>query len=163
MISKSRSKQKGKWMKKRGFIYGLLVIGILFVMFRFSGQNTDASNGLSSRLAEWILSVIKPHYSGRDLNTFNLILRKIAHFVLYALLGIGLAGLIRSLWPKHAFLLVMVLGALAAVLDESHQYFVQGRNASFYDVLLDSSGVFTGSFIYHIIAGFWNRRKSKRQ
>ena len=118
-------------MKKRGFIYGLLVVGILFVMFRFSGQNTDVSNGLSSRLAEQILSFFSPRYTGRDLHTVNLVIRKIAHFVLYALLGIGLAGLIRNLWPKRVLLLVVVFGALAAMLDESHQYFVQGRSASF--------------------------------
>ena len=150
-------------MKKRGFIYGLLVAGILFMMFRFSGQNTDVSNGLSGWLAERILSVLKPGYTGSDLDTLNFVVRKIAHFVLYTLLGLGLAGLIQNLHPKRALLIVMVLGVLAAMLDESHQYFVQGRNASVYDVLLDSCGVLTGGLAFQLTAGLWSRRKNRRQ
>jgi len=45
----------------------------------------------------------------------------------------------------------VVIGALYALTDEIHQYFVAGRACQLSDVLIDSVGVFLGVCLYSII------------
>lgn len=82
---------------------------------------------------------------GTGLGGWDLVLRKIAHAVEYAILGAllaratGLAGL--------AFL----LGMLYAVSDEIHQAFVPGRMGSPLDVAIDAMGVVIGVALWQLV------------
>ncbi len=75
---------------------------------------------------------------GTGLGTWDLVLRKIAHFCEYAVLG-GL--LLRALGRE---LVAVAAGALYAASDELHQHFVPGRHAAFRDVAIDAAGVVAG-------------------
>ncbi len=137
------------------------VIGLLFyflVICRFSAQDADASGGLSLSVAKsiagFVLSFKKEHTISDVVSLagyFEHPLRKLAHFIEYALLGgffggafIPIAGNLRKLTDNGRLrglyifnvLFVMVLAAC----DEYHQYFVPGRYASFWDVILDTFG-----------------------
>ena len=72
------------------------------------------------------------------LGLWDLVLRKLAHLVEYAVLG---ALLLRALRREPA---AIALGSLYAVTDEIHQSFVAGRHGSPLDWLIDTLGVVAG-------------------
>ncbi len=86
----------------------------------------------------FFLSSIPDLQSGLE-KVYDLILRKIAHLLEYAVLFLLLARpLDKNL--KQA----LVIGIIYALLDEFHQSFVPGRNMALADVCFDSAGVFLG-------------------
>jgi VanZ family protein len=72
------------------------------------------------------------------LGTWDLVLRKLAHFAEYAILG---ALLLRALRREPAAVLV---GSAYALTDEVHQAFVTGRQGSALDWAIDTAGVILG-------------------
>ena len=72
------------------------------------------------------------------LGTWDLVLRKLAHTVEFAILG---ALLLRAL---RAELPALAAGIAYAVTDEVHQLFVEGRRGSVVDVLIDGVGAAVG-------------------
>jgi VanZ family protein len=75
---------------------------------------------------------------GTGLGTWDLVLRKLAHFCEYAVLGFLL---FRALGREP---LAAVLGVAYAGSDELHQHFVRGRHAAFRDAAIDAAGVLAG-------------------
>jgi VanZ family protein len=75
---------------------------------------------------------------GTDLGTWDLVLRKLAHFGEYAVLGLLL---VRAFGREP---LAGATGVAYAATDELHQHFVRGRHAAFRDVAIDSAGVLAG-------------------
>ncbi len=80
------------------------------------------------------------------LGTWDLVLRKLAHVVEYAVLGVLL---VRALRVMPAF----AAGVAYAVSDEIHQHFVRGRHASVLDVVIDGAGVAAGIFLFVRLRG----------
>jgi VanZ family protein len=67
--------------------------------------------------------------------------RKLIHFAEYALLCfLWWRALVRVTSPRRAALLAFVLASGYANTDEVHQTFVEGRNGSTLDWLIDSAG-----------------------
>ena len=79
---------------------------------------------------------------GTDLGTWDLVLRKLAHLVEFAILGFLLARALRR-EPAAA-----LLASLYAATDEVHQAFVPGRHASPLDWLIDTVGVVAGVLLF---------------
>ena len=75
---------------------------------------------------------------GTGLGTWDLVLRKLAHAFVFAVLG---ALLYRALRREP---LAIALGSAYAVTDEIHQIFTSGRHASPFDWLIDTIGVLAG-------------------
>jgi VanZ family protein len=75
------------------------------------------------------------------LGVWDEVLRKGAHLIEYAILGILLFRALERELP--AFL----LGVAYAITDEVHQHFVQGRHASPFDVAFDAAGVALGLLV----------------
>lgn len=128
----------------------ILLILQMTLIFCFSAQKADKSKDLSESFTYKILSLLYPDFSEMEENEqielteyFQFYVRKLAHFGLYALLGLysflnfvsyrGLPFVFRCIF---AFL----LSALYAVSDEYHQTFVDGRVGCVQDVIIDSSG-----------------------
>ncbi len=76
-----------------------------------------------------------------ELGIWDLVLRKLAHLVEYAVLG---ALLYRALRREPA---AVALGSLYAVTDELHQAFVPGRQGHALDWVIDTVGVVAGVFL----------------
>jgi VanZ family protein len=79
---------------------------------------------------------------GTGLGTWDVVLRKLAHFAEFAVLGVLLARAVRNLPAAFA------LASLYAVTDEVHQLFVPGRAGSPLDWLVDAAGAGTGVLLY---------------
>jgi len=79
---------------------------------------------------------------GTGLGTWDLVLRKVAHAVEFAVLG---ALLSRALADARV---AFAAGVAYAVSDEVHQSFVPGRLGSPLDVLIDAAGVALGVLLW---------------
>jgi VanZ family protein len=75
---------------------------------------------------------------GAELGTWDLVLRKLAHFGEYSVLGLLL---VRAFGREP---LAAAAGVAYAASDELHQHFVRGRHAAFRDIAIDSAGVLAG-------------------
>jgi len=88
--------------------------------------------------------------SEESINLVHHCVRKTAHAVEYAILGfliwrvVQSAPALASHRPARHFRLALLLAALYAVTDETHQIFVPGRDAAVRDVLLDTCGAGLG-------------------
>jgi VanZ family protein len=71
------------------------------------------------------------------LGTWDLILRKIAHIAIFALLWLTVAR--ATEWRRPV--LAAVIAVLYAASDEVHQSFVEGRHGTPVDVLIDAVGI----------------------
>jgi VanZ family protein len=80
------------------------------------------------------------------LGGWDTILRKLAHFAEYAILG---ALLVRAL---AAYVPAIAAAIAYAISDEIHQAFVPGRYASALDVAIDAAGVLIGVLLYERFA-----------
>jgi len=87
--------------------------------------------------------------SGRRL-TFGVY--KLAHLVVFTVLGVFVAGAIGHLRTPRAAWWAWVLVVLYAIGDEIHQAFVPGRTPLVTDVAIDSIGGLVGIFTY-LLAG----------
>ena len=85
------------------------------------------------------------------LGTWDLVLRKLAHMAEYGLLFLLW---LRALGTNHGLAAAAVTLAYAAT-DELHQSFVEGRNGTPVDVLIDAAGV-------AIAAGLYRRSRASR-
>lgn len=127
-------------------IFAILVIGIMATVFFFSSQSGGESNHLSQGILEHILSFFQIHVDSMKLDQYNLVLRKIAHFSLYFLLGTGAMGfsLTTPLKTKYCIMFSILFCVLFAATDEYHQFLLGTRNGNVLDVLLDSMGAMVG-------------------
>ncbi len=88
-----------------------------------------------------------------------LLVRKLAHFTEYAVLG-ALLWLDWRLLGRGRLLLPLGAGLLFAAADEFLQTFIPGRSGEVLDVLLDFSGVLAAVLLARLIR---NRKEKKRR
>lgn len=90
-----------------------------------------------------------------DLNKFILNFDKIAHFVVYFVLGIFLqVFFIINLDLKRKqiyYIIIISIGFTFALSDEYHQIFVPNREPDFYDLIFDFLGIIFSLFFLKII------------
>ena len=117
----------------------------LAVLFYFSGQSGEESGELSGRLAAALLRHMP--FLNVSQETFNHILRKLAHFGIFAVEGflvrIGFAG-VRPYGRGNLIISVIACG-FVAVLNELHQLTSAGRACMPQDMLLDAFGAAVGA------------------
>lgn len=148
-----------KWIKKNSIVLSLvLVLAVMVMIFCFSAQNGQQSGAMSGKITRWVLSLVIPDFSEFSpekqdsfLRTVGLIIRKLAHFSEYALLGFSLLLHIHQIEKKTRVRLPWLwawgVGTLYAASDEFHQGFVAGRGPSVVDVMIDSAGVIAGVLV----------------
>lgn len=108
---------------------------------------SDASGALSLWLPVVVWAAVIFTFSAvpnltTGLGTWDILLRKAAHFTEYAILG----GLLLRAFGRE--LPAFVAGVAYAATDELHQHFVRGRHASPVDVLIDAVGVILGIYVF---------------
>lgn len=135
---------------------------ILFMMFGFSNQDGNESSRASSLFVDYIIKALNLSDAQETVSKVTLIIRKLAHFTIFAALGMSLGGVSYNLFTKRRFLCAASAGLLVAVLDESHQIFVSGRTASVKDVLIDFSGALCGAAFMFLIIYIVKKLREKR-
>lgn len=134
----------------------------MLVIFSFSSDTGKDSSLKSDGLINSTLNVFGYNLSPRDkkmiLKYMVKPIRKLAHFIIYLLLGICVISFLREFGDvSNTFILYALLFCfLYASSDEVHQLFVVGRNGSLIDVLIDSLGSFLGILLYRL---FYRRRR----
>lgn len=135
--------------KKRVWLWLVLTLLWLAFIFLRSARSAPQSNDESLSLLYYIQMLL-------PWMTHNL-LRKLAHFGEFAILGVLLTG---TYFSARRFSLPkpILFGLLAALCDETIQLFVPGRSGNIKDVWIDLSGVVLGTLFAWLI--FRLRRRS---
>ena len=129
-----------------------LCIALLCLILAFIWGNSLLPGTASSAFSNWfrdILAAIFPFLSAGETGGGG-VLRKLAHFTEFAMLGAACGWLYAMLFPEQVrqILLAVASGFLAACVDETIQRFVPGRNGCATDVGIDTVGVVTGIILF---------------
>ena len=149
-------------MKK--IILWILVISWALMIFMFSHQPADLSDGVSLSIGEQIIKIAVslniidiPITADADggiealAESINHFIRKTAHFMIFLIFGVLvflLSGCYKDIKPS--LLISLAVCFLYAVSDEVHQIFIPGRAGMIKDVFLDFSGSVTGIFLLYL-------------
>ena len=147
--------------KQQASIFLCLLLLWMGVIFSFSAQKADESSQISSGISYQLVHELDEKLSlGWSEKKENAIaegiefpIRKAAHMTEYAILGWLFMGSF-SAWKikkQHKFLLAQAGTMLYAATDEYHQTFVQGRDGSIRDVLIDGAGCLIGLCLLAIV------------
>lgn len=148
----------------------ILLFGTFYIIFGFSSQDGEESGGISSRVTEFILEKsntyknIEENRQDEIFERTEKIIRKIAHFSIYALVGSLLMGLVSTfkLKEKNRILISLILGVLYATSDEIHQLFSPGRSAQITDVYIDTLGILVGIFVILLFIKIFEKIKLQK-
>ena len=140
--------------RKRHSFISILVMVFIFVHSAMPGDLSSAESNIIVRFIALMVEV--------DSDFLGFLVRKMAHFTEYAVLGACLQVNVKdwmSLYNKKISSLRQVtiawmLGTIYAVTDEFHQQFVPGRACAFLDVCIDSFGVLIGTIVVVVIFRF---------
>ena len=147
-------------MKKKScwILVGLMVIFI----FSNSAASAGTSNGMSLTVSEWVRPVLNTVGLHPETDFLNFVIRKLAHFSEYALLGCLIAIAYRLQpwsWMKSKAALLPFF--IIPVLDENLQRFSAGRSCELRDMLIDSAGMAAGLFLAIVLLGIVGHQKKQ--
>lgn len=141
------------------FIFLLLTIAVMVIIFLFSSENSDDSSDTSGNFTRIVINLfvgdydeLSPERQQEIWSEADHIIRKTAHFTIYMSLGFCAScavGKRRAVSKKTAAVIGFCF--FYACTDEIHQHFTPGRACRFTDVLIDTTGAFTGT-IFSFIA-----------
>lgn len=131
----------------------ILVAFVMIAIFLFSNQTADVSSSVSGGIISAITDFLANLF-GVPCSTlpskaipYHGTIRKIAHFLIYMLLGFLLTNALSVSGVKSSrriFAISLLVAVLYAASDEFHQIFVPGRSGEIRDVIIDSTGAFSG-------------------
>lgn len=116
------------------YILMLLIIVVCCMIFSFSNDVGEKSSKKSSSISYFIVSIkyknlteLQTKYKA---NYVEQIIRKVAHFSIYALLGILIISCLVTFKGRliNKFNIAVILSFIYACSDEFHQKFVPGRS-----------------------------------
>lgn len=137
---------------KTRYIFLILTVLVAVVIFYMSSRDATESADMSGAVVMDIFGRLLGLF-GVDLNdpetfsTVDHIIRKLAHFSEYAVLGVCMAICVKAFDKPNYFTVILTLTScfLYACSDEFHQYFVPGRSMQFTDAMIDTAGAATGT------------------
>ena len=169
----------GAAMSKRThvIIAALAVVAMCGFIFFMSARPSGESGAMSMEIVQRIIEFVVPGFADLSpseqlakMKLVDHIVRKIAHFSEYALLGILAFNLVRLLTTRSGqvlptfrwMFLSWALATAYAITDEVHQIFVPGRSCMPTDVLIDSAGVLAGVLLFVGVLALVGRVRSSR-
>ena len=130
----------------------ILLLGTMTIIFGFSSQDGKESGNISKKITEQIVKRI-PQIQEKEqeekeiiINKKEKVIRKIAHFSIYTVVGILVMAFISTyqIKEKDRIIISTIIGIIYACSDEIHQSFVPGRSPMITDVMIDTMGVILG-------------------
>ena len=155
--------------RKYCFVILIALLSILSACYIFSNslQPSKESNVRSDKVITVVKGIIDPQ-NHIPPEKMNFLVRKTAHVLEYAVLGVCLSGLCLYMGGKNgkSYLFMGLFFALAtAVTDEYIQSFLD-RNSQVTDVLIDFSGAVLGflmvELVYRLVVCVKRKKKSTK-
>ncbi len=129
-------------------------------------QNSDQSKALSNGVLSHLLALCKgvsvDDISYEELKKYSHLIRKVAHFTVFFMLGTLSCWSAWVVFKKHYMSISFIFCVLYACLDEAHQFFSDGRTPLVKDVFIDSAGAFIGISLVSLIIFCVKGRKNVR-
>lgn len=129
---------------KLSIVLVLIWASLIFIMSSFDA--TDSSNQ-----SNFIVNIISNILNIENARLLSLIIRKLAHFTEYLILGFLTINMLNKNDISKKYLLSILICIIYATSDEIHQIFVPGRAYQIRDILIDSMGSITGVYLYKLI------------
>lgn len=125
-------------------------MAIIFTMSSFNSiESVNQSN--------YIVNIISNVLNINNIELLNLIIRKLAHYIEYLILGILVINMFIKNNIPQSYLISIIFCVIYAISDEIHQFLIPGRACQIKDILIDSIGSITGIYLYKLIS---KRKKS---
>ena len=131
-------------LTKKRFNLILVIIWMTFIFAMSSFNSTE-----SSSQSNFIVDIVSKILNIDNIELLSLIIRKLAHFTEYFILGLFVYNLIYGYNKKKYVALIICI--LYAMSDEIHQLFVPGRSCQMLDVCIDSIGSMLGIYLLSFI------------
>lgn len=151
----------------------LFLFLLYLIIFGFSAQDSQESGDLSRMISEKCVEFVNV-LTGKKWSVlfmeemaayFEHPIRKLAHFMEYACMGILVYTMWRP-WKERGrvlYLLTLIWVFVSAAGDEIHQLFVPGRYGCLADVLLDTCGGGTGILLCVLCEKIWHKYRTSRK
>lgn len=143
------------------YVSFLLALAVAVLIFSMSSQSSSKSSATSGSIISAVAGLLNRNFDEMTLSeqtdyiqSFQFIVRKAAHFSVYALLSFFLSSgflTFYNLKKQWRLLFAYLIAVLYAVSDEIHQFFVPGRSCELRDVIIDSCGALLGLGIVVLI------------
>jgi VanZ family protein len=145
------------------FLSWLSVIGWMSFIFLLSMQVGEDSAELSGGFVEFLSPFIKVFVPNASADTLHLIIRKMAHLTEFLILGILLVNALRQHFneKKEIYGLSFIISVLFAMSDEIHQLFINSRDGSIVDVLIDTFGIVIGLLLFEAFVQIFKRNRAE--
>jgi MYXO-CTERM domain-containing protein len=148
----------GSW-RGRARRYVPLLAWTCFILYASTGAMSAANTSL---VIEPLLRWLVPDISQARLDATHFVVRKIAHFVEYALLALLAArafrGSSKSFLSRRWLVAALAFVVAVALVDEFNQSFNPARTGTIKDSLLDSVGGFTALAVVALLRARRRRR-----
>ena len=146
------------------YILIICIIVLCCKIFALSSQDGGVSAGTSRQFTEILLKTLGLECNDRTIEIINPVIRKVAHFSVYMLLGfLTMCTCETFKWQRvYKFDFSIMFAFVFACSDELHQRLVPGRSGEFADVCLDTVGAMLGVLIVLAIALICVQIKKKK-
>ena len=143
--------------------YIILILWMILI-FWFSNQNgtisSEMSDGLISEVVKFIEIILKNSFGNeKNIEAFAFLIRKVAHFFLYFVLGILWMNLLKehrvSLGKQVIYSLLFCI--MYACSDEIHQLFIPGRSGNIIDTMIDTTGSLCSIITIYLFKKYKNK------
>lgn len=132
-------------MKKQlSIILVLIWMIIIFIMSSFNAED-------SANQSNFIVNIISNILNIENVRLLSLIIRKLAHFTEYLILGFLTINMLNKNDISKKYLISILICLIYATSDEIHQIFVPGRACQIKDILIDSVGSITGIYLFKLL------------
>ena len=143
--------------KPKAIAFWILTAAVMTIIFWLSSNTADDS----AQQSGWLMELIKKIISGTSLTEH--IIRKIAHFTEFALLGFLFNFSFLFTYGKPKRIISLSLTSLYALTDEIHQIFVEGRSCQFIDWVIDTAGALFGMLIFMLLLWIINKCRGQHR
>ena len=146
------------------YILMICIIVLCCKIFALSSHDGGVSAGTSRQFTEILLKTLGLECNDRTIEIINPVIRKVAHFSVYMLLGfLTMCTCETFKWQRvYKFDFSTMFAFVFACSDELHQRLVPGRSGEFADVCLDTVGAMLGVLIVLAIALICVQIKKKK-
>ncbi len=115
----------------------------------FTMSSFDATE--SANQSNFIVNIITNIFKIENIEVLSFIIRKLAHFTEYLILGFLTINMLNKNDISKKYLISILICIIYATSDEIHQIFVPGRACQIRDILINSIGSITGVYLDKLI------------